>query len=112
MKPIDLGMSYGDSGGPLPVEVKQDEKHYPAFHYEGTEDLGIPHEGVMTIRYKKTSSSVSEHDDRPPRYSCTVEVRKIESIEGAEDAPTKNYSQDAESALDALMEKKLKQKGY
>lgn len=87
---------------------KMDDEYYPSFHYSGDENLDIPHEGVMTVRYKKTSSSTSEGKDGV-RYSCTVEVQEIISVEGKKgaDAPSKR-DRTAEESLDKLMAEKQK----
>lgn len=102
-------MTYGDM--PMPVSASESKKHYPAFHYDGTEDIGLPDEGTMEIKFVKTASSVSESDGKK-RYSCTVEVREILEVEGEEKdaAPTKSYSRDSEDALDALMAAITKEK--
>lgn len=100
---IDLGMSHSDS---MPTPLREDDEYYPSFHYTGEEKLDIPHEGVMTIRYKKTSSSMSEGKGGK-HYSCTVEVQEIISVEGKKgaDAPSKR-DRTAEESLDRLMKEK------
>lgn len=63
----------------------------------------------MTVRYKKTSSSMSENDRDGKSYSCGIEVREIVSVSGEEvEAPSKR-NRDAEDALDKLMEEKKKE---
>lgn len=106
---LDLNMSHE---GPVDLPSR-DEEYYPSFHYSGDESLDIPHEGVMTIRYKKTSSSMSEGKDGK-RYSCTVEVQNIVSAEGKKgaDAPSKR-DRSSEESLDKLMsEKEKKSESY
>lgn len=102
-------MSYSDTG---PIEISKE--HYPSFHYEGSESLELPHEGTMTVRFKKTASSVSERDGKK-HYSCTVEVRSIEDVEAdKDDSPTRKHN-DSEDALDKLMSNRMKgkkSKGY
>lgn len=101
---IDLGMNYDDMG---PMEVS--EEHYPSFHYEGPEDLGLPDEGVMKIHFCKTASGMTERDDKK-RYSCTVEVKKILDVEAEkDDSPTKR-DRSSEDALDAIMAAVMKKK--
>lgn len=111
MKSIDLGMSYDNPG---PVSTDSSKQHYPSFHYEGDESLDLPHEGTMTIRFKKPSSSVSERDGKK-HYSCTVEVLSIEDVDAEEDeSPTRKHN-DSEEALDSLMSERMKgkkKKGY
>lgn len=101
---FDLGQKHG----PFPESpcgcnhTKEEEKHYPAFHYDGKEKLDVPHEGVMTIRYKKTHSAMSDSEHSGKRYSCTVEVREVISVESDEpEAPTKNR-RETEDALDKI----------
>jgi hypothetical protein len=80
-----------------------DEKYYPSFHYEGDKELDVPEEGTMTIRFKRTGRSESEHDDKV-RYSCSIDVLSIESVEGQndeDDSPAKSYD-DASVALDKI----------
>lgn len=102
MKPIDLGRDY-DEIVPVSLEEVESKRHYPAFHIEGDENVELPHEGTMLIKFRKTSSSESESRGEK-RYSCTVEVHKILSVKANEEdeAPTKKYS-GAEDALDKLM---------
>lgn len=93
--------------------TREDDEYYPSFHYTGEEKLDIPHEGEMTIRYKKTSSSMIEGKDGK-MYSCTVEVREIVSVEGKKgaEAPSKR-DRSAEESLDKLMaEKQKKSESY
>lgn len=111
MKKIDLGMSY-DS--PSPQEVKVAEKHYPSFHYEGSEHLDIPKDGVMTVRYHKSGSEESEREGKMT-YRCTIEVLSIEKVKGSDEddvKPPASSGNDAERALDMLMKEKRMSKGY
>lgn len=96
-------MSYKDMG---PSDIG--DEHYPSFHFSGDEPLDIPHEGTMTIRYKKTSSSMSK-GSKGESYSCTVEVQEIVSADGKKgaDAPSKR-DKSAEENLDRLMSEKEK----
>lgn len=102
MKEINLDLGYKfDDHLHSPSEVDRDETMYPSFHFEGKEKPEIPHEGTMTIRYKKTSSSMSESKSGK-RYSCSVEVRKIVSAESSDpEAPTKS-NRETEDALDKI----------
>jgi hypothetical protein len=59
----------------------------------------------MVIRFKKVASS-----EREDSYSCTLEVHEIVSTEGDKEASAPKRESDA--ALDALVEKKLKERGY
>lgn len=112
---FDLGMKYdGPCCAPTCCsDSKEPEVHYPTFNYDGKEKLDVPDEGVMTIRYKKTHSSMSESERSGKRYSCCVEVREVISAEGGEvEAPSKR-NKDAEESLDKLMaDKKAKAEDY
>lgn len=104
MKSIDLSMTYSE-----PHKMDMPDRHYPSFHYEGEESLDLPHEGTMTIRFKKPSSSVSERDGKK-HYSCTVEVLSIEKVKGEEDdSPTRKHNS-SEEELDKLMSERMKSK--
>jgi len=87
--------------------TKAPEKYYPSFTYDGDSPMdGLPKEGEMTVYYKKVASSEHTNSDGKTRYSCTIEIRKIESVEGDEDdvkAPASNRSKEAGEALDALV---------
>ncbi len=111
---FDLGMKW-DSPCCAPSccsDTKEPEAHYPSFNYEGKEKLDVPDEGVMTVRYKKTHSSMSENDKSGKRYSCCIEVREVIGVDGEEvEAPSKRNTE-AEDALDALMSEKKSKKEY
>jgi len=101
---IDLSEENGGPEGPPSIP----DKYYPSLHISGKEELDIPKEGLMTVRYKKVSSSESRNEKSGPRYSCTIEVYKIVSAESDEaESPTKRNSE-SEDALDKLMDEKKK----
>lgn len=107
---FDLGQT---SEGPCcaPCGSGEDRVYYPSFHFNGDKKLDVPDEGVMTVRYKKVSSSQSE-DKRGKHYSCCIEVQEIVSAHGEEvEAPSKR-DKSAEESLDALMAEKQSKKGY
>lgn len=97
------------------MSIKEDsKKRYPTFTYEGDEEMELPKEGKMTVHFCKVASSESERNGKK-HYSCTVEVKHILDVDAEDyedDAPTKSYNKDSENALDELMEKKMKEKGY
>lgn len=97
----DLAITYGDPEGLKPDTTPL--KHYPSIHYEGPEDLNIPKEGEMTVKYKIVETSESERNGKKT-YRCTIDILSIEDAEGdEEDAPSKSYD-DASSALDKIVE--------
>jgi len=97
---IDLGEG-GPSASVASVETTEPEKYYPTIHYSGSEELNIPKEGEMTIRYKKTSSGHSDHNGKTT-YNCTIEVREIVGIEKVEAEEQVKLGTDASNALDAI----------
>ena len=105
---MKLNIDLGESNGVEVAPPSRGEKYYPSLHVSGKKELDIPKEGLMTIRYKKVSSSESESEDNGPRYSCTIKIHEIVSADGEEvEAPTKKNSE-SEDALDKLMDEKKK----
>lgn len=99
MKESDL---YPMSASPTSVGEHNDRITFPCFHYEGPEELDIPEEGTMTIRYKQTRE-VSEHKvGKPHWYECDVTVLEIVSTKGEAKSPARSGSEAAD-ALDKLM---------
>lgn len=112
---LDLGMEMSAGCCPAEPPSKSDEpkKYYPAFHYSGDKPLRIPPEGEMVVRYKKVSSERRTNDENKDHYSCTIEVRKIVSVDHEDyEAPAGNKMKDAEEALDAIREAKVKMKRH
>lgn len=104
--------------GPGPVDVKKDDVHYPTVHIESDKKIDFPKEGTMEVQFKKIRS---EHSTGPngDRYSCTLELRYIEEIDGEAPevkAPAKGRDKEAEDALDSIakevMAKRSKSKEY
>lgn len=101
-----LAMDESKVYGLSPATVGSSDSHqtiFPKFHYEGPEELDLPEDGVMTIRYKQ-SREVSEHPvGKPHWYECDVTVLEIVSVNGKKvSAPARSGSESAE-ALDKLM---------
>jgi hypothetical protein len=102
---IDLGQKDGMCCPcDAPSKTEGPRVYYPGFHYEGDEELDLPESGEMTIRFVKTGSSENTNRDGKTRYSCSIEVRKIVSVEGNGEEQ-KSASKITEEALDALREK-------
>lgn len=103
--PIDLGhkMDQGLCSAPEPVNPAR--KWYPSFNYSGSEELDLPKEGTMTIKFCVTRE-VEEKRDGKEHYSCEIEVKEILEVEGEEEvgAPTKSGTE-AGVALDDLARK-------
>lgn len=106
MKNIDLAMDYGDVPQPISPANSERQKHYPTFHYEGADELGIPASGTMTVRYKEVSNTKSTRDGRK-HYACTIEVQEIISAKGERDERPAKVDKATEEALDGLMRKRM-----
>ena len=100
--PIDLKQK-SEFGGPISVGMDASRDSYPEFRISGDEELDLPKEGTMTIRYKITRE-VEESVGDKEHYNCTVEVRSIEKVSGQRSAPSKR-DHSAEEALDILASK-------
>jgi hypothetical protein len=111
MESIDLAMK---SEGPVPMP-ERDDKYYPTLHISSDEKIDFPHEGTITLRFKKTNSSMDERDGKM-HYSCTLEMREILDMEEEEDADERSESKKTEDELDRLADETEKEykkkKGY
>jgi len=100
---LDLGVSEKERYGDVPPQTSSSDKIvYPAFNYSGPDELDLPEDGTMTIRFCKTSETSSVRDGKH-HYECTIEVQKIDSVEGMKEAPYKRDT-GTEDALDKLAE--------
>lgn len=101
---LKLGESLDDM---LKVPEGRERKMYPSFRIESDEKPELPHEGTMTIRFKKTSSEEREDEDGDSHYSCTITVHEIVDAYSSEpEAPAKSHSKETENALDELKAKR------
>lgn len=106
---LKLGESL-DGALSIPSEIR-DRKMYPTFRIEGDEKPELPHEGTMTIRFKKISSEEREDEDGDSHYSCTIQVHEIvDAYSDEPDAPARSRSKETGEALDALRDSKRKSK--
>jgi len=88
---------------PEVVKATSKEKYYPSFHYSGEEELDLPDEGEMTVRFRVVERTESERNGKKT-CSYTIEVQSIEDVEEEnDDSPTKSYDE-AGSALDKIAE--------
>lgn len=103
-----LNLKLGDSlDEMLSVPMDRDRKMYPTFRIESDEKPDLPHEGTMTIKFKKTASEQREDEDGDEHYSCTIQVHEIVDTYSSEpDAPAKNRSKETGDALDELKAKR------
>lgn len=106
---IDLGKSEGHIAMPLSAPSSR-EKYYPRFSYSGDEELGLPKEGTMVIRFREVANSKREKRDGGEEYTCEIEVREIVSVDGEKEAeaPAKSGAKDTEDALDKLARNRKK----
>jgi len=100
--PIDLGHKTDQGLCPAPEQVNPSRTWYPSFNYSGSEELDLPKEGTMTIKFCVTRE-VEENRDGKEHYSCEIEVQEIVSVDGKEEveAPSKRDTS-TEDALDTL----------
>lgn len=101
-KEIDLGREseYGP-GGPISVNSSRDKVFYPEFHYAGPNELDLPKEGTMTIKFCVTREVEETRGDKD-WYQCDIQVEKILSVKGEKDIRPSKRDMSAEDALDAL----------
>ena len=100
----DLPINLETEGYGLAVP-QSDDARYPVLHYSGPEDLDLPQDGVMTVKYH-VKREVSEVDRKTGKhhYDCDIEILSIEKVKGEEvNAPASSGSEAAD-ALDKLME--------
>lgn len=89
-----------------------DKIYYPNFRITADEKPELPHEGTMTIKFRKTASEMREDDEGEAHYSCTIEVHEVIDAypkEGVE-SPARNRSKETGEALDTLRDAKRKEK--
>lgn len=97
---LKLGTDMEDGLISMPTQSK---KYYPTFRIEADEKPELPHEGTMTIRFRKTASEMREDDEGESHYSCTIEVHEIvDAYSDEPEAPVKSHSKETEKALDEL----------
>lgn len=90
---IKLGESL-DEAMSIPSGSRE-RKIYPTFHIESNEKLELPHEGTMTIKFKKISSEEREDEDGDSHYSCTIQVHEvIDAYSSEPEPPTRNPSKE------------------
>lgn len=77
-----------------------DEPHYPSLTID-SDDVDIPDEGTMVIRFKKRSETESTVDGET-ECRCTVDLCEIESIDGKKVSQPYKKRDEAGDALDAI----------
>lgn len=108
---LKLGEEMDDRLVSAPISPS-DKIYYPSFRVQADEKPELPHEGTMTIRFKKVASEMREDDDGDAHYSCTIEVHEVIDAypKDGEEAPARSHSNETGEALDALRDKKRKAK--
>jgi len=105
--PVNLKLNYGYPSNSYPStgSNSSEEAQFPTLHYEGSDDLDLPQDGTMTVRYhvKRETNEVDRKTGKH-HYCCDIEILSIEKIKGEDPiAPTRSGSESAD-ALDRLME--------
>src|SRR5689334_19026842 len=79
----DLPINLETEGYGLAVPSDPSEPRYPVLHYSGPEDLDLPQDGTMTVKYH-VKREVSEVDRKTGKhhYDCDIEILSIEKIKG------------------------------
>ena len=106
MTKIDLGVDRSKQfeGLSKPVGPPPSKRtDYPRFHYSGPQELDLPDEGEMTIKFRKVSETESKREDGSEWYECSIEVQCICECDGKDEVePPSKRDTSAEDALDTL----------
>lgn len=106
MPKVNLKLGHDMEDGLVKVS-DMPNKYYPTFRVESDEKPELPHEGTMTIKFRKVASEMREDNDGDEHYSCTIEVHEIVDAYSSEpEAPAKSHSKETENALDELKAKR------
>jgi hypothetical protein len=97
----DLGVSPKERFKDIASPSQMGETVYPSFHYSGPDELGLPDEGEMTIKFKKVSQTRSERNG-VHHYKCTIEVREIRDVDAEDVKPPSRRNSEAGDALDKI----------
>lgn len=102
--PIDLGRESG--GGPSPAVLVSKEKYYPNLYLDNIADeLDLPEDGLMVIRYHKTSETTTDREGEKTQC-CSIEVREIVSVKP--EKSSKNDEKSPGEILDEMLAEKQK----
>jgi hypothetical protein len=108
---MKLNIKLGSSSdlAPCGCPVDQPRDWYPTIHFETPEELELPKEGTMTVKFRKVESAERERGEKEV-YSCTVEVRELVSVDSSSvEPPARSHSRETEDALDSLRAKKMEE---
>jgi len=105
MEDLPINLQIEGYGGDSLSVTSPNEPRYPTIHYCGDEELDLPQDGTMTVKFH-VKRETSEVDRKTGKhfYECDIEILSIEKVK-SEDAvaPAKSGSEAAD-ALDKLME--------
>lgn len=100
---IELGNDFDGMNSVMPHTAEKPEKHYPMFHTHTEDDLDLPREGTLVIRYCVHRAVSTKDEDGKHTYDCDIEVKELVSVQGEKKAPARS-GHDAEDALDRIAE--------
>lgn len=98
-----MNIDLGNPSKELYSTPDDDRVIYPTLHTSTKEDLDLPKEGTMTIRYKVKRAVSEEDGEGNHRYECDIQVKEIVSVDGKRQAPARSRDE-AGDALDRLAE--------
>ena len=95
--PINLNLGYGS------LVSSPNEPQYPVLHDHGPEELELPQDGEMTVKFhvRRETSEVDRKTGKH-NYECDIEILSIEKVKGEEVTAPARSGNEAESALDRL----------
>lgn len=93
-----------DSGCCVPPAPSSDSKKpsYPSLYINSKEELDLPEEGTVLIKFRKTRETEDTKDPANPSYSCELEVQSI-----GEPTATETGMVSVGDAIKSAMRKKL-----
>jgi hypothetical protein len=101
----DLPINLQQEGYGLATPSDPSEPRYPVLHYCGDEDLDLPQDGTMTVKFhvKRETSEVDRKTGKHS-YDCDIEILSIEKVKGEDVQAPASSGNDAEDALDKIRE--------
>jgi len=103
MEDLPINLEIEGYGNAVPSDISS--PRYPVLHYCGDDELDLPQDGTMTVKFhvKRETSEVDRKTGKH-YYECDIEILSIEKVKSEEAvAPAKSGSEAAD-ALDKLME--------
>jgi|SRR6185295_8044424 len=111
MKDLPINLKIEGYGG-LSVPESPDADRYPVLHFHGDEELDLPQDGTMTVKFHvKRETSEVDRKTGQHHYDCDIEILSIEKVKSDEAvAPAKSGSEAAD-ALDKLRDERNSNEG-